>query len=427
MRSILFAAACVALASSAMAEGIVNNREVPSAALGRNCWVQVYTPEGYDPEAAKLYPAVYFLHGSNCDYTCYDALIAAADSLIAADLIDPVVLIKPDGSGCTYGSWNGCGWVNSQTQNNFEDFLVQDLVPWVEDQYDVAPVRGMRAIVGHSMGGFGAMHTALRHPEMFFAVASHSSYLYFDDFDSVHRPLVISEQTGPPPWTYTPDAGVFTGGGFMLAGGFSPDPSAPPYYVDYLLDPYGEIVPSVWNRWLEHDPARLVEEIPVELLPKIYFDCGSADELHIYPFNVDFDAHLTALGIEHDWRSYDGDHENLIDVRIAKSLEWIDDVRAAATAAGSLAQEESVGLRLMSRPNPVRGSTTIFFNLGHASRVSLAIYDVRGRHMDTLVDGFLGGGGHHIPWDTRGIPAGVYFCRLNAETRSASMKLVVAD
>jgi enterochelin esterase-like enzyme len=427
MRRTLIIGAILALALPAFAAGTVENREMYSNALGENRWVQVYTPDGYDPGAVDPYPAVYFLHGANADYACCSELIAAADSLILAGLIEPIVLIKPDGSGCVYGMWNGCGWVNSVTQGNFEDFLIDDLIPWVESEYHVAPVRGMRAIMGHSMGGFGAMHTALRHPEMFLAVASHSSYLYFDDFDSVHRPLVLMEQTGSPPWTYTPSAGVFTGGWFLLGGGFSPNPSAPPYYVDFLIDPYGDIIPSVWDRWLEHDPAHLIQTIPVELLPEIYFDCGSVDELHMYPFNVDFDAFLTASGIPHDWRTYYGTHTSLIYKRVAKSLEWIDDMRLAATPADRLPQEETAGLLLTHRPNPVRGTTTFSFDLERQGHASLAIYDVRGRRVDTLLDEFVGGGRHRVLWNARGVCAGIYFCRLEVGSHTLSAKLVVTE
>jgi enterochelin esterase-like enzyme len=427
MRGILTIAAIVALALPAFAAGTVENREMYSNALGENRWVQVYTPDGYDPGAIDPYPTVYFLHGANADYACCGELIAAADSLIASGLIDPIVLIKPDGSGCVYGMWNGCGWVNSVTQGNFEDFLISDLVPWVESEYHVASVRGMRAIMGHSMGGFGAMHTALKHPEVFLATASHSGYLYFDDFDTEHRPLVVAEQTEPQPWTYLPSDGIFTGAWFLFAGGFSPNPLAPPYYVDFPLDPYGAIIPSVWDRWLEHDPARLIQEIPVDRLPDIYFDCGSVDELHMYPFNVDFDAHLTALGIVHDWRSYYGTHTSLIHKRVAKSLEWIDDMRLAATSVDRLVSDEESGLRLAPQPNPVRDRTTIAFALGCESPVSLAVYDVRGRTVATLVDTPLEAGVHHVTWDARGIPAGVYFCSLKAEGRSESVKLVVRE
>ncbi len=147
----------------------------------------------------------------------------------------------------------------------------------------------------------------------------------------------------------------------------------------------------------------------------------------MYSFNVDFDAHLTALGIAHDWRSYYGTHTSLIHKRVAKSLEWIDEMRAAATSADRLAQEEAARFVLTPRPNPVREATTISFNLESGDQVSLAIYDVRGRYVDTLLDGFVGVGHHRIRWDARGVCAGVYFCRLEVGSRTLSAKLVVRE
>lgn len=80
-------------------------------------------------------------------------------------------------------------------------------------------------------------------------------------------------------------------------------------------------------------------------------------------------------------------------------------------------------------PNPFRGSTGIRFDLGREDRVTLRIYDLRGRRVRTLIDGFRPAGSNPITWDGRddqgrSVSAGVYVCQLDAGSVSASRKLV---
>jgi flagellar hook assembly protein FlgD len=85
-----------------------------------------------------------------------------------------------------------------------------------------------------------------------------------------------------------------------------------------------------------------------------------------------------------------------------------------------------------AQPNPARGETRFRFELPEgAGRVSLAIYDLSGRRLRTLIAGALGAGPHEARWDGRGedgspAPAGMYFARLEAGPRSAARKLVLA-
>jgi S-formylglutathione hydrolase FrmB len=60
-------------------------------------------------------------------------------------------------------------------QDRYEDYVVQDLVSDVESKFPVAPGRTNRAIVGVSMGGFGAVNLALKHPDLFIFAAGMSS------------------------------------------------------------------------------------------------------------------------------------------------------------------------------------------------------------------------------------------------------------
>jgi hypothetical protein len=81
-------------------------------------------------------------------------------------------------------------------------------------------------------------------------------------------------------------------------------------------------------------------------------------------------------------------------------------------------------------PNPFNPSTRLHFELSHAARVGLDLFDARGRHCRTLVDAVLPAGPHAVDWDGRGadgspLASGVYFARLHARDAQATRKLVL--
>jgi hypothetical protein len=76
-------------------------------------------------------------------------------------------------------------------------------------------------------------------------------------------------------------------------------------------------------------------------------------------------------------------------------------------------------------PNPFNPSTTITYQLSEASFVTLAVYDVLGREVTTLVRGKAEPGVHTARWDAGNHPSGVYFCRLTAGSITQTRKLVL--
>lgn len=84
-------------------------------------------------------------------------------------------------------------------------------------------------------------------------------------------------------------------------------------------------------------------------------------------------------------------------------------------------------------PNPFNPTTTIRFDVpGHGARVTLDIYDVGGRLVRRLVDGFRPGGTHAVTWDGtnrrgRRVASGVYFYRMSAAGFTATRKMVVVQ
>jgi hypothetical protein len=105
--------------------------------------------------------------------------------------------------------------------------------------------------------------------------------------------------------------------------------------------------------------------------------------------------------------------------------------QSTTAVPGDFAGDTRVSLRLApNQPNPVNSGTAISFDLPHAQRSSLAVFDLRGRLVRTLVDQDLAAGPHRVQWDGRdkaGVPvaSGVYFARLRAGGEQRQQRMVV--
>lgn len=135
-----------------------------SQLMQRNVACTVYTPPGYDDTSLEPFPVLYLLHGmwgNHLSWTMDGRLPQVADSLIRAGKIPPMVVVMPDAGNSYY--------LNSVVDSlwRYEDFFVQELMPWAEATWRCGGSREKRAIGGLSMGGFGAMLYSLHHPALF--------------------------------------------------------------------------------------------------------------------------------------------------------------------------------------------------------------------------------------------------------------------
>jgi len=76
-------------------------------------------------------------------------------------------------------------------------------------------------------------------------------------------------------------------------------------------------------------------------------------------------------------------------------------------------------------PNPVSSSTTISFSLNQSENVSLKIFDLNGRLIETLASTVLEEGEHSIEWNAESVNAGVYFLQVQTAAYSKTTKLIV--
>jgi endo-1,4-beta-xylanase len=94
--------------------------------LGFPNQVRIYLPDGYDPQGSVDYPTIYWLHGwmlgGGPGHTAsHIKHKTALDSLISSGQIEPVIVIKPNGSCDPY---EGSNWANSMLNGNYEDYVV---------------------------------------------------------------------------------------------------------------------------------------------------------------------------------------------------------------------------------------------------------------------------------------------------------------
>ncbi|MGZ5201391.1 MAG: alpha/beta hydrolase [Telluria sp.] len=162
--------------------GRVEQVQIPSTALHKTMRAQVYLPHGYS--AAKRYPVLYLLYGFGGNEASFFggflAMHLVADSMLADGRINPMIIVVPD-----YANSFG---VNTMVEQNpdssggtigmYEDYLIQEIVPYVDGHYSTAAQREQRYIGGVSMGGFAALYLALTHPAMFSKVGAHSAALW---------------------------------------------------------------------------------------------------------------------------------------------------------------------------------------------------------------------------------------------------------
>ena len=157
-----------ASASSSIPKGTVSNAvNYPTRNYGtRAC--RVYTPPGYSKSRAEKYPVLYLHHGIGGNQDAWTSQNGQAegnadkvmDFLYAQDNLKvvPMIVVMPMGNMTN---------TSGDTWQNFEDVLINDLAPYIEENYDASPDRNMRAIAGLSMGGGQTLNFGYKNPDVF--------------------------------------------------------------------------------------------------------------------------------------------------------------------------------------------------------------------------------------------------------------------
>ncbi len=149
----------------AHAEGLVQ-RIIHSRIVGRDVSYHVFTPPGYAASGDRRYPVLYWLHGTHGGAAHIPAVLAIYREAMRQGAIPPAILVFPNGLDHSM-------WVDAADGSALvESVLIREVIPDVDAHFrTIAAPRG-RMIEGFSMGGYGALHLAFRHPHLFGAVSS---------------------------------------------------------------------------------------------------------------------------------------------------------------------------------------------------------------------------------------------------------------
>jgi len=418
-------------------QGTVIDTTFYSQSLDTTRFVKIYLPEGYNPNDVIRYPVIYYLHGFLSNQNSKPFIIDSVSALIGNGTIKPVIFVKSDGRAKPLQSWDlkGSMYTNSELNGRFEDYIVYDLVDFIDTNYKTIASRDKRCIMGLSMGGGGAMTLALKHPDIYKGLASHSGRLEFNSINDL-IPYVLAQSGGSPPYQYSPDNGFPSQLLFSLASAFSPNLANPPYLVDFILDSSGNKVDSVWAKWLLHNPPKFANALPPDTNLAIYFDCGEQDELLLFPYNVNFADSLDKLGLSYKFLPFQGGHSDKFYSRLPISLTFLDlviNVTATSISVEKFEKQVNVPQSIIlhqNYPNPFNAQTMIEYQLPQAGHVRLVIHNLLGQKINTLIDRTLQAGLYRAVWDGKDsagriVPSGVYFYRLKVNHFSMTKKMLL--
>ena len=150
--------------------GSLREEHFDAATLARSWTYEIYLPKDYE-QSQRYYPVVYLLHGYNDLPTSWAdkaGIVETADRMIAAGVLLPCILVMPSG---------GRSWYIDGPEK-METAFIDDLIPQIDSLYRTRTDRAGRMVAGLSMGGYGAMRLALRHPDRFSAMALMSPAIY---------------------------------------------------------------------------------------------------------------------------------------------------------------------------------------------------------------------------------------------------------
>ncbi len=271
-RTIFITIICLMLFLMAQAQNSDHGKVMESLAfqsklMGKPVNYTIYLPADYET-SNRRYPVVYLLHGYTDDDTGWLQFGEApyiADDAIAKREIPPMIIVMPDG-GVTW-------YLNDDSgKNPYADMFVEEFIPFIDKTYRTRASMEFRGISGLSMGGFGALHTAMRNPGLFSACAAFSAAVRTDE------EMIDMEDT-----KYERIFGILYGAG--LKG------------KKRLTETYRAF-----------NPLDLLDTQDMAKLKHIawYIDCGDDDFL--YKGNAALHVKMRDLKIRHEYRVRNGSH-----------------------------------------------------------------------------------------------------------------------
>lgn len=284
----------------------------------------VYLPPSYAASPTRRYPVVYLLHGfGGTEQTWIRSfpLKPAMDSLVRAGAVHEMIIVMPNARNAYDGSF----YTNSSTTGNWDDFIARELVSYIDATYRTMARPESRGLAGHSMGGYGTFAVGMRHSGDVYGALyalsgcctkfSHSPGRGdpWDSIATIHSRADVGRLD------------FYSKVDLALAAAFSPDPNAPPLFVDVPFvrrNGAFEVVEPVYQKWSANAPLDMIPSHAESLkrLRGFAFDVGTGDPLVSVASLAAIDSALTRAGVRHTFETYDGNHTNRIALRLASRV-----------------------------------------------------------------------------------------------------------
>jgi S-formylglutathione hydrolase FrmB len=272
---------------------VVEFKAMVSQTLGGEEPYSIFLPPSFRKDQSRTYPVVYFLHGLNNDQTSwtverYGNLQNRVEELILDKKIPEIIMVHPFGNNSFY-----CNYADGTKR--YEDFVTRELVAHMESNYRARKGRENRAIGGTSMGGYGALKIAMKHPGLYAATVGHSPIIFLG-----RNPLDVPDEVKSSRYFQ--------------------------YFASILKLIFGD--PIQQDLWDANNPLTLARSGKLNGL-KIYFDCGTADRynqtIHLDQGVQALDRSLTEAGVSHSFYVYPGEPHGwaLVSLHIGDSLPFL--------------------------------------------------------------------------------------------------------
>ncbi|WP_343914164.1 alpha/beta hydrolase [Aquimarina litoralis] len=309
-------------------EDVIQSKVLKKNKIGLNITrkIKTYIPPGYS-SSKKTYPVVYYLHSlfEHIDRVVSDQKTPEIiDKSIMSNASKGFIFVVADFSSPTVGSL----YENSETSGLWLDFISKELVPFIDQKYRTISDKNSRAVIGHFMGGRGALKVAMEYPEMFSVVyalhpvATGSGYLprvsLGVDWEKIHQAKSF-EEVGEDIRTK-----IFT----SVCQAFLPNTNRAPLYCNFLFekDENGQLQLHPNNVRKEQKEFHLDERLDdyaenLRSLKAIAFDWARFDQTQAHVIsNRRFSKKLMDLNVDHQGDEFVGDPWNKY---------WGDDGRIA--------------------------------------------------------------------------------------------------
>jgi enterochelin esterase-like enzyme len=283
--------------------------------------VTVYLPPSYAADQARRFPVVYLLHGYGGRDDTFTARLArlaeSADRLAAAQGFSETIVVTPN----AYSLHKGSMYSSSPTIGDWERFIADDLVAYIDGRYRTIAARMSRGLAGHSMGGYGTIRIGMKRPDVFSSLYIMSACCLAANRNP--RPEAMAEAEAIRTRERAEEAARAPGFGpsvnLASAAAWSPNPENPPLYLDLPVKD-GKVRPDIVAKWVANAPLEMLDEHAANLQSYYAIDIEIGDDDPLLAANRQLHDALTRLRIAHGYEEYDGDHTNKVRERIERNL-----------------------------------------------------------------------------------------------------------